>query len=386
MTATEVLLGSLLRDQSRCPGEVPPPGDPRQFLQAARLHGVTSLLDERLARLPNRSAWPAEILDACREAAIEGVAREVLQHRELLRVLEGFAMAGVEPLLLKGAVLAYTHYPRPALRPRGDTDLLVPDSCVAAAEGALGELGYARNPGVSGAYIAYQSSWTGRDGSGMSHHVDLHRRVNNAQVLARALDCAELAARAVRVEALGPHARAPAPAHALLLACMHRAGHMADPHQSAEAGHPGGDRLIWLYDMHLLVSRMAAAELDGFAELAVAKSMTAICRDALEHAARLIGTRIPDRVLARLAEGAAFEPSARLLDGRPASRMIGDFAAIEGAAGRARWLRELAFPSPAHMRRKYAGARFGWLPWLYARRAAGGLWRLLVPRRRGPAD
>jgi len=265
-----------------------------------------------------------------------------------------------------------------------DTDMLVRKQDQAAACEALAGMGYAHNFGISGDLIAYQSSWTHHDRHGAAHHVDLHWRINNSQVLAGALDYEELQARAVPIAALGPHAFALAPIHALLLACMHRAGHMGDTHHSHEDGHPGGNVLIWLYDMHLLVSRMTAGELDEFVALVTEKRMKVVCLDALNNTMTRFATPIPPQILERLETPVTKEPSESLLGGQPAARMVGDFAAIPSLAGRARWLRELAFPSPGYMRQKYPDAPFAWLPWLYAKRAAAGLWRLAFPRHRDP--
>ncbi len=376
MNATDTLLCALLRDSGAAPRALPPPEDAWHFVERARLHGVLPLVDERLASLPNRAAWPKEVLGPVHDAAIAAVVVEALQHQELVRVLGTLAQAGVAPILMKGAALAESHYPRPSLRPRSDADMLVPEAEVAAAEGAFAGLGYAREPGVAGAYVSYQACWTRHDSRGIAHRVDLHWKVNNAQVLARSLDYAELSAHAVTVPALGPHARALSPAYALLLACMHRAGHMADPHLYDGEDHAGGDWLIWLYDIHLLLSRMTGEESDRFVALAAAKRMKAVCLDALARTAECLGTEIPASVMAGLDAGRATEPSARLLDGKPFTRMLGDFGAIDGLGGRLRLLRELAFPSAEHMRRKFAGAAFRWLPWLYLRRAASGAWRL----------
>ncbi len=87
-------------------------------------------------------------------------------------------------------------------------------------------------------------------------------------MLAAALDYGELAARAVPLPALGRNAHAIAPVHALLLACIHRAGHANAPYHVDGIASPEGDRLIWLYDIHLLVGGMSAGELDEFVALA----------------------------------------------------------------------------------------------------------------------
>jgi hypothetical protein len=159
---------------------------------------------------------------------------------------------------------------------------------------------------------------------------------------------------------------------------------MGNAHHSGLADHPGGDWLIWLYDIHLLFTRMSAEERDEFVSLATEKRMKAVCRDALSRCASCFSTAIPAPVLDHLRPAGPVEPSARLLHRGPALRLLGDLAALEGLQARARWLRELVFPSPDYMRTKYKGAAIPWLPWLYLRRAADGLRKRAIPRHRAP--
>src|SRR5262245_61796736 len=70
--------------------------------------------------LANRTG-DAALRDDLRAAAVIEAARE----RELQTVLAQLAHAGVRTILLKGVSLARTHYPRPELRPRTDTDLMI---------------------------------------------------------------------------------------------------------------------------------------------------------------------------------------------------------------------------------------------------------------------
>ena len=73
----------------------------------------------------------------------------------------------VKPLVLKGGALAYTHYPNPALRPRGDTDLLVAPSARGRTEETLRRLGYTHGGGMSGNLVSYQAS-VEPEGTGLS--------------------------------------------------------------------------------------------------------------------------------------------------------------------------------------------------------------------------
>lgn len=355
------------------------------FLATARTHGVTSLLDTKFvgSEVPGGgevSRWPDAIRRACHDDAIAQTASELARRSELMRVLAAFAATGITPLILKGAALAYSRYSRPALRPRGDTDLLVPPEAATLSERVLRDLGYTRGGGVTGDLVSYQATWSRTDPIGQVHDVDVHWRISNSQILAKALTYDELAARAQAVPALGPYARAPAPVDALLFACMHRAGHVNVPYQSIDETFIGGDRLIWLYDIHLLLGAMSAVELDDFVHAATAKRLKAICLDALVHTRQCFATPIPQAVLDGLQPSGTAEPSARYLTGRRGRQMLGDFLALDDWATRLQWLKELGFPAPDYIRRKYPDATVRWLPVLYARRAASGLGKALFLR------
>jgi hypothetical protein len=141
------------------------------------------------------------------------------------------------------------------------------------------------------------------------------------------------------------------------------------------------DRLIWLYDLHLLVGAMANAELAQFVALAEARRLRGVCLDALQRARDCFGTVLPEEVVDRLSRPGAPEPAARYFSGGRLRQMAGDFLSLEGWSARAHWLRELAFPPAAYMRWKYPDRRQAWLPWLYARRGTRGLARLMFAGR-----
>jgi len=174
-----------------------------------------------------------------------------------------------------------------------------------------------------------------------------------------------------------------APVHALLFACIHRAGHANAPYYVNGIAHLGGDRLIWLYDIHLLVVSMSADELVEFAELAASKEIKAICLAALRRTGECFATPIPADVAEMLNGAGCIEASARYLSGGRARQMLGDFLAFDRWSDRAAWVKEHAFPSADYMHSKYPDARDTWLPVLYARRALTGVARLTFSRDAG---
>jgi hypothetical protein len=125
---------------------------------------------------------------------------------------------------------------------------------------------------------------------------------------------------------------------------------------------------------------MSEPELAEFVALATTKRLKKVCLDAVKLCVDCFATPIPPQVIAGLTPSGRIEPSARYLSGGRALQMIGDFVSIGTMRDRARWLGEIAFPPSSYMHRKYPNALLPWLPLLYARRAARGLWRLAVPR------
>ena len=354
----------------------------RRFLDAGRYHGVLQLLDAEFARRDGFETWPREILVLCHKSMLAHAVREPAQRAEITRVVDALTDAGAQPLVLKGSALAYSHYPDPALRPRSDTDLLIAPSARERAERALAALGYAKSEGIEGEFVSYQATWTREVRNGIAHHFDVHWRINNSQVLAKAMAYDELAARAAPLPALGAHARALAPVDALLFACIHLAGHVNAPYFVPNVGQQDGDRLIWLYDMHLLYSKMSDAERNEFAAMAAAKKMRALCHRALARAQECFATPVAQHVIDALNAPGPIEPSARYFSGGRARQMLGDFLAFDSWRDRGQWLAEHAFPAAEYMRGKYPDAPHAPLPILYARRLGSGLARIMFSRSR----
>src|SRR5690606_18664262 len=117
----------------------------------ARREGVTAALWPRLRRALDLAgggaALPAEVEEAFRREAMVaefGARRLEARLQEVLHVL---AARGVEPVLLKGAGLAYSAFGGMARRPMRDLDLLVPPEAMAPAMAALRSAGWAPAPG-----------------------------------------------------------------------------------------------------------------------------------------------------------------------------------------------------------------------------------------------
>ena len=347
-----------------------------QFFDNAEFHGVAPLLLHQLRRNPSLGSQAF----GCQPSGLgleKKAAVELVRKHELVRVLDVLAESGVTVLLLKGAALAYSVYRWPALRPRSDTDLLIRDVDRVMTGRILSELGYEKPNATSGELINYQCGYALRDRFHIDHVLDVHWRINNAQMFSRALTYEELHSRSVPLPALGGHARALALTDALLLACMHRVHHIHSPYYVDDVPRFGGDRLIWLYDIHLLVNAMSPGELEEFARRAENKGMRAICRDGLLRARQCFGTQMPRELLFSLSGADRTEPSASHLRRGNARRVLTELRSLPRWRDRLTFLSEHLFPPADYMLRKYTVSNRSWLPMLYVHRGVHGAWKRL---------
>jgi hypothetical protein len=358
------------------------------FLDDARSHGVMPLLDARFiaGRVGDgvgdgadhgvAATWPEAIRRACHDDAINHAGRELASRAETTRVLAALDRADIRSLLMKGAGLAYSHYPRPALRPRADCDLLVASSQREAARGILHDLGYRRIGGPAGKLVGYQYELHHVDVHDHTHNVDLHWRISNAQSFAWLFAFDELAAAAVPVPALGANARRLGDVHALMLALLHRAGN----NQFMEPGF--GDRLIWLYDVHLLVGAMTDDDRARFIRLAESKRVGAIAIDGLRHCADAFRSPRVEALILELERGPDAQSGAAFLRAGKIGREWLELRAIPTFRDRLTYVANRLVPSADYMRERFPDGANRALPLLHARRWLHGIGGRLPVRRR----
>ena len=329
--------------------------------EAARIHGVLPLVAHRLGEL---KASP-RLLSVLNEEAHRLAPSDLLKGHELRLCLDALGRAGIPVLLMKGGQLAYSHYERPDLRPRLDSDILIQVEARSRVDRVLVDCGYTAEAQLPGELVMYQATYTKRRQSALIHALDVHWRIANPQVFGGILSFDELSAEAVQVPGLGPSARGLAPAHALLLACIHRVAHHFD------SGY-----LLWLYDIHLVASRMDRSEWTHFVDLAQARGVTAVCSHGLRQAIQCFGTSVPPEVMATFSQArqspVEAATAAYLTKRRHVENIVADIRALPTWSSRARLLLEHAFPPARYMRNVYAPSSHLPLPVLYAQRAVRG--------------
>lgn len=338
-----------------------------QVLDRAGFHGVAALLHAQAL-----AGWPAQLRQVLRDQSVQRTMWELRHQHLLIQALDHLNGSGIEPILIKGTALAYSLYANPALRIRGDTDLVIPAEAKERTDRALQSIGWQRALGVSGEFVSFQANYTQQFANGAVHTLDLHWKVSNSPVLAKLFSYEELRLSARALPALSKRALAPEPVLALLVACMHRATHLTNPYYVDGTAHSTDNRLIWLADIHLLAQRFNVEEWRLLARLADQKGLHACTAAGLRAAYECFGGGAPAALQDWLSRTVPTEAPATYLQAGKLMQQWLDFRAVGGVSARWRLLREAFFPSPEYMRAKY-GARPGPLSWLYLRRMVSGV-------------
>ena len=340
-------------------------------------HGVQTLLHERLTE---DAGWPPQLRDEFHGFAIGRTMWE-LRHQEVVtRALNVLAQRDIHAVLIKGSALAYTHYANPTERTRGDTDIIIPADSQDDATQALAREGFKCVGPITNEAVSIHSrhSWVGPDGD--EHQLELHSRISLSQFVSRNLPYDQILRNAVPVAGLGPAALAHDPIDALLITCYHRTTHKHIPYYVDGKAYLGGNRLIWLYDIHLLTRSYTNDHWQAVIERATHRSLCAVTLEGLDLAHTCFGSSLPGYVREELLSGADNDHTNAYAAAAPIKQQWLDVLAIEGARRKLSYLKDAAFPSSAYMRSKYPNARLSWLPWLYLQRASDAAFKAISKR------
>ncbi len=361
--------------------------DPRVDSDAARLGGILAglgdpslagpsldwpalvrrALDERVgpllsSKLVSDPRLPESERSLLRAELYRAEASSLILYRELGRLLELSAQARLEPpVVLKGAALASTLYDEIGHRPMGDVDVLVPREELGrwlelARMASFQRVTPEMSPGLDGAIHYHVALSRGRDGDAT---IELHYGLIAGESDWRAPDPRWFLERTEEWRpppGIPPHSARQLDPTAHLL---YMSAHAMLQHGGASA------RMIWFYDLHLLVSRRGdrvrwtelfdrARELHWEAALAAALGRTR----ALFH------TSIPEGLIEELepdslAAGAR-EVRRRADPDRSRAEMVWDELRAVGVGRSFLWALGILFPRPEYMRWRYPRAGRFW--------------------------
>ncbi|MCI5211850.1 MAG: hypothetical protein D3910_24420 [Candidatus Electrothrix sp. ATG2] len=238
--------------------------------------------------------------------------------------------------------------------------------------GLMKQLRYTALHEAEADYINTQMCYSRQTGHGISCSYDIHWQMSNCnRQFSREFADGKLFKHAEAIPSLGENARALSTVDALIYACFHRAGHFAH----------SGDRLIWLYDIHLLCQALNEQETTAFCQRAKKLKIIALCVDAITMTRFWFGTVLSQEFEVFVQEEAEEDTSALLLgtdrnDGIRKHTLL-ELKGFSTWRERLSFLTQNAFPPAEFMLWRYNQKNTLLLPWLYLRRFAEGVFIFL---------
>jgi hypothetical protein len=271
------------------------PVDWSALLELAEAHGVLELAATRL-RDRIEPAMPLNIAQELRERHRAQVLLTLRLTAEMFRLIDRFAAAGLEALVIKGPVLSVRCFDDPAVRHYGDLDLVAYDEDILRFTELMIGLGY--EPSVPLTAIRAKKA----PGEYAFHHpgtkllVEFHTELT-FRYHPLPLPLENLFNRQARVKIDGREIPALSPEDELILICVHGAKHL-------------WERLSYIADVAAFVSNQ---ELDWKRVKLAADEVGAerMLYVGLQLAADVLGAPIPEKFTASVRSDRAVERLAR---------------------------------------------------------------------------
>ncbi|HLF32484.1 MAG TPA: nucleotidyltransferase family protein [Xanthomonadales bacterium] len=329
-------------------------------------HGVQALLYHTMHMRHEWPGWPPGLRRELEIASKAGIAQDLLRAHYLQQLLNGLRQSRVRVVLTKGEALAASLYAIPGTRARCDSDLFIPIADLMRAQQVVHEAGFEIHAPT---YKSHQFTVARKVDPSCTVRFDIHWRIQNAPRFARAISFEEAYAGSVELADMGG-IRVLDAADALMLACMHRCGN--ERHDR--------DRLIWIYDIHLLISSLEELRLREFAQQAVNRNVQQVCLDGVSRAKELFHTHVPSEVLELLDSPEPKQTWSRRFAESNLGLLVDDWKKLPNRQARLGLLQELFMPSTEALMNKYHKTSKAWLPFLYLRQIVGGFKQRLLLR------
>jgi hypothetical protein len=290
------------------------------LLRGAEDHGLISILAERVKNV-GPSFVPPEARVKLRELQRSYSVSALQLTAEVFRVLEVFAVWGIDVLLTKGPALSARCYGDPGMRQYGDLDLIIHERDVRRATQSMLELAF--DPRVPLAVIDSKKmpgEYAFRK-SGTDLLIEFHTE-RTFRYHPRRLQIDKLFERRAFVVIDGRDVPALSLEDELILICVHGAKHF-------------WERLMWIADVAALISRQP---LNWDRALAVANEVGAqrILRLGLRLASDLLGAELPFQLAASVRSDRAVARFAAQIESRLAEPELRAIGILQRAAFRVR--------------------------------------------------
>lgn len=281
------------------------------------------------------------------------------------------ALSSIDPIILKGWVMAYGYYPQAYLRPMGDLDILINEQDARIARRQLEAIGYKLQNSNFGSMANSQFVMSKRISDHTMLNIDIHTRLFNRPALQSLLGHSQLKAEAVRLDISQANPLAPGPVHGLVHSCLHLLAH-----------HYNSRKLIWLYDIKLIADRLdekQQATLLRFSEEHRIAKMLHAALVSSNQAFSLNNNRLIEALSCQCKQQNGNDhPATSLLQTQNRlTMMFRDWQQLQNNRQRRQWIRQNLLPSKQFMKNHYQFRSNFLLGFFYVWRIVRGSVRLL---------
>ncbi|MBK9294674.1 MAG: nucleotidyltransferase family protein [Oligoflexia bacterium] len=312
---------------------------------------------------------PSSVKQALKlEVARETFLIDIRKHALIKLGLE-FKKNNIPFLVLKGAALSYTIYPRPGLRAHGDIDLFISEKNRQLAFQVFKSLGYRQENMTYGQQAGHQCAFSKLEHHGYNLVFDLHWKLSNINYFANLISFDEAYSAAQDLPEHNGVIKVMNDHHALLYAFIHGVAH-----------HHDEENPLWLYDTHLLTDKKNSIWLTDFQNLAKEKKVWFLCAKGMEKTKEWFNTIWPETFLQEIISA---KPNSDEADSivflSPKRSLLSDFVCdLESLSlpNKLKYLQERLIPPKEYMKKKYNIKSNIYLPALYIWRAIYGLRKL----------
>jgi hypothetical protein len=258
--------------------------------ELAEEHGILGIVAVRLQELSYEHV-PLAVREKFQERMKAQSLFTLSMMAELYRIVDDFAQAGIEALLVKGPLISFLAYGDLSVRSFVDLDLLVRDRDILRAFQRMTAMGFnasvpesaVRAGRIPGEYLFKRA--------GTMRLVELHTE-RSFRYYPRRMRMEDLYARQRRVPLDGREMPALSIEDELLLNCIHGAKHF-------------WERLIWVADVTALVARHSNIDWARVRQAARDVGAERMLHIGLELGETILGAQLPPEMVAEVAQDAA---------------------------------------------------------------------------------
>jgi hypothetical protein len=320
-------------------------------------HGIAPFLNSGVAG-PSAAAphWPASVLHSLRKETALATVWEASHRDAIADLIKGFAAAGIPVVITKGTALAYSTYPQPAMRRRGDSDIVILAGTRNAARAVLKACGFAQHADPR----PLQEDWHFDSPLGIRHAVDVHWRLNASAAISGWLERGSCFADHIDLPQLAPGAKGMGAVGNAILTSVNRHSHGVMGYYVAHTKRFETDRLIWAVDLFLLTRSFGAADWSALADQAQRTGTAPIVLAGLRFAQAALGAEVPQSAITALEHAGQAEDVAHYFATvSGVGRLRLDLAGSPQLRDKARLLQLVLLPGDVFLQERFPDAQ-GW--------------------------